>query len=140
MSSCNLARLLVILGFSQATAQELPAGHLVGCKIDDENSFHVVQIRAIASAARANKRKIRMFQVFFGNSVAVVDLRIYHSDASGSLTGWNTVGIHAAARAVALDQNLDTSGNLWLIFYCCDSLLAMGGGDHGEASRVLKHR
>jgi hypothetical protein len=59
-----LVRLLVISGFSQATAQGLPAGRLVVCKSDDENEFHIVQLRAITNAALANKREIQRFKRF----------------------------------------------------------------------------
>jgi hypothetical protein len=52
------------LEFSQATAQGLPAGRLVGCEGNDENRVHIVQLRALSNAARANKREIQHFRRF----------------------------------------------------------------------------
>lgn len=56
--SPQLDALIDCLMSFQATAQGLPAGRLVGCKGSDENKFHIVQFRAVANAAQANKRKM----------------------------------------------------------------------------------
>jgi cell shape-determining protein MreC len=64
-------RLLVISGFSQATAQGLPVGRLVGCKSDNDNSFHIVQLRAVSNAALANKWELRISEVFVTSDAEV---------------------------------------------------------------------